>query len=228
MSNGFHDLKTPWSKRLIGIAGVTASTVMLGVSSVLNFRYGSTLGASHVEQIGIGLAAVSADVFMAIALFFALGAWKKKERTKAFAGFVLWFSMTAICTWSAVSQISFNRIEASGERQVASINFDDLRKEIADARATLNFIPAHRPEATVRAEMDGLKTKPLWSQTNECEEGSTNGRGARDFCLNFSKLKGELGYALEASKLRKKIEELVAKSERQIESKGARVIGEAD
>ena len=223
-----HEVKSPLGKRLVGMAGVTASLVMLGVSGALNFRYGYTLGASDVEKVGIGLAAVSADVFMAISLFFCLAAWKKKERGKAMAAGVLWISMTAICTWSAVSQMSFNRLEASGDREVTALNFDDLRKEIADARGALGFIPAHRPEATVRAEMDALKTKPLWSQTGECEDGQINGRPAREFCQGFAKLKGELGYAMEATKLRAKIESLIAKSEKATETKGAKVLTEAD
>lgn len=227
MSN-VHILKNKWTRRAVAGLGGTFAVVMLCVSAVLNYRYGYTLGTSEVEKICIGLAAVSADGFMAVSPFFGFAAIKNKERVKAICAFTLWFCMTGICAWSAVSQISFNRQESAGSRAVVSLNFDDLRKAIDDARSELKFIPEHRPEATVRSDINAHKVGRLWTLTNECDEGSISGRSQREYCSTYQKLQGELGNALAAAKARAKLAALNDKSERAIESKGAQVVGEAD
>jgi hypothetical protein len=96
---------------------------------------------------------------------------------------------------------------------------------LAEARKARGFIPQNRGEAVVKAEINKANIDRQWTLSNECADPA--GKTARTYCSGLETLNVELGYAMQASKLDKRIEELVGKSDTAI-ANNVSVTSEAD
>jgi hypothetical protein len=227
-----HSVETPWIRYSFGAFGMIASTVLLGVSMTANYMYGFTLArdAANGQVYAAGAAAV--DVIMALCPFFffaALETWHEargKALTQALASFLLWGVFMGFAFQAVVSHASANRLDAMSARTVAATGYDDTRKEIEQARKDRGFIPEHRPEASVRAELEKHKTSRIWNATSECNT-STN-KAQREFCQAYHTLNAELGYAVQATRIDARIDMLTTKSDKASERSATVVASEAD
>jgi len=206
-----HEIENKWLRLTLGGLGLVASAILLTVSGVANFRYGTSLARSEIDGWVYGSGAASSDMLMAGAPFFFFAAWKYREYVRMLAAFTVWAVTTMFAAQAAVSQASMNRIDAVGQRQVASTSYADIRVDLEEARKQRGFIPQHRPIATVKAELERHKTNRMWSASNECTEAT----GAqRAYCATYQTLNGELGYAMQEETLQKRIDDLQAKSDK--------------
>lgn len=227
-----HQVETPWIRYSFGIFGMIAATILLGVSMVANYMYGFTLArdATNGQVYAVGAAAV--DVIMALCPFFffaALENWHEargKAITQAAASFLLWAVFMAFAFQAVVSHASANRLDAMSARTVASTSYADVRTELAEAREARKRLQWHRPEATVKAEIEKHKTQRLWTLTNECTEPA--GKAAREYCAQYQTFVSELGSAQQATKLDARIEALTTKSDKASEKSATVVASEAD
>jgi hypothetical protein len=121
----------------------------------------------------------------------------------------VWVVVTGYSMTSALGHAALNRLDITGQRQVASANYQDLRADTKRAQEQLTWIPAHRPPDTVTAELNVLKAQVYWLRTKECTQ--VVGRSAREYCQKFHKLSAELASGLEAQKLETRITEIGAK-----------------
>lgn len=220
-----HNVESRGVRYSLLAAGFVASLCALLGSSVLNFRYGHALARTPEDGLIFGVLAVASDVFMAVSLFFYFEAKKRRQYAQMAAAIVVWAATTAFAGVAAISQASMNRIDAVAHRAAASTAYSDTRTELQEARKARGFIPQHRAEASVRAEVSKAKIDRLWTVTNECTDPT--GKAGRTYCASIETLNVELGYAMQASKLDRRIEELVTKSDTAI-ANNASVTSEAD
>lgn len=221
-----HDVDNRGFRFTLAASGMAASLIFLLASMFANYRYGASLARSTFDGHIYGAAAAACDVLMAAAPFFFFAGLKNRSFTQMFAATIVWAVMTAVAAVSAISQTSVNRIDAISARITKSTAYADARSELEQARRERGFIPQHRPEATVQAEMEKHKVSRLWSSTNECSDPS--GESQRKYCSQYAVLKAEMGYAQQATKLEARIETLMGRSEKAVESGGAAVGSEAD
>ncbi|MGI9476573.1 MAG: hypothetical protein ACR2PI_07700, partial [Hyphomicrobiaceae bacterium] len=87
--------------------------------------------------------------------------------------------------------------------------YKDLRSDLDRAKAQLGWVPAHRPAATVQADLNRLSNQRRWKWTRGC--ASVKGSSNRRFCDNHAKLGAELASANEAAKLETRIASVQAK-----------------
>lgn len=220
-----HDVQSRGMRFSLLAVGFLASMFALVGSCFLNYRYGHTLARTPEDGMIFGALAIASDVFMAASLFYLFEAKKRRQWAQVLAALTVWIATTAFAGLAAVSQASLNRIDAVAHRLTAATTYSDTRTELTEARKTRGFIPPHRAEAVVNAEINKAKINRLWLTTNECV--SIGGKTAREYCSGIETLNIELGYAMQASKLDRRIEELVAKSDKMAASNVA-VASEAD
>jgi hypothetical protein len=209
----------------LGPLGLAASLIILAVSASMNYRFGYSLGKSPLDSLIYGWASVGADILKAIAPFLFFAAVTSRRKAVAVAAGLVWVVTTCYGLTSAAGHAALNRLDTTGQRAVAADSYKDTRSDLSEARKALGFIPAHRGESAVRAELEKLKTNRAWSQTNEC--GEVGGKAERTFCAQYQTLKGELGNAENATKLTARIDVLTAKLDKVSEGGGA-VLSEAD
>lgn len=220
-----HDLQSRTGKNTAAGLGLAASLMMLLVSAYLNARYMYALGRSPMDGYVYAGAGIAADVFMALAPFFFFAALKSREVMRGLFALVLWVGVTAFSAQSAIGHLASSRLDAASGRAVAATTYQDAREDLKQARQALGFVPAHRPIATVQADLEKQKISRAWSQTNECTQAF--GNVAKTYCSGIKDLMAELGNAMEAEKIRKRIETLTAKSDA-VSSQSAVVASEAD
>lgn len=221
-----HTVESKWLRRTLCVAGFAASIILLACSGAMNYQYGYTLGTTDLNRSIYGGAAASADVLMALSPFFFFAAWKNSEYTRAAAAAILWAITTAFAAQSAIGHAAVNRLDVMSQRTVVATSYGDIRADIAQARKDLGFVPEHRAEATVRAEIEKHKVQQWWYRTGECTEIA--GKTAREYCSQYHGLNAELGHAMEATKLKARIEALTARSEKASTENAGKVASEAD
>lgn len=230
-----HNVDNKWGRYLLFVSGMIASLICLGVSMFANWRYGHTLARTEFDGHLYGAALAAGDVLMALMPFFFFAAvanfrnrWGKAS-IQMLASLILWLATTVVAFQAAVSHSSTNRLDAASTRTTTATSYADVRKDLDAARNERGLIPADklRPEHVVRAEIAKHKASSvLWTHSTECTE--IRGKNQRDYCTTYEVLNSDLGYAVQAAKLDKRIEELTAKSDKLTENSGNVVMSEAD
>jgi hypothetical protein len=196
--------------------------VLLVVSAAMNYRFGFSLGKTPADGQIYGAASAAADCFKALVPFFFFAAWRNRMWSQAFAAALLWVVVTGYSMTSALGHAALNRLDLTGQRTVASLNYKDMRADSKRAQDQLAWIPAHRPPETVVAELNVLKAQRQWLLTRECTE--VTGKWRREFCQQFHKLSAEVASGREA----KKLEERISENSVKLSEAGSTVLADAD
>jgi hypothetical protein len=196
---------------------------MLAVSAAMNWKFGFDLGKSEMEGHLLGGASAAADCMKALLPFFLFAAWRNRAWVQAGAAGLLWVICLGYSMTSALGFAANNRADTTGERQVQTVMFGELRKELKRSEDRLSWMPQHRPAAMVEQEIARKEQDRLWQASNGCT--SIQGKTTRTFCQDLSGLRGELATATEARTVEKRIAEIRAKLDN---TAGNAVAGEAD
>lgn len=207
-------------KQVYGWAGIAAALVLLGVSVVMNYRFGASLGKTEFDGQIYGFASAAADCLKALAPFFLFAAWRNRLWSATAIILVLWTVMTVYSMTSALGHAALNRLSTAAKRTTEATNYADLRKDLARAEQDLGWITQHRPAEQVRADLEGHKAQRTWVASNECTDPA--GKAAREYCQTYHRLSGELAAAEKADKLEARIAEIKGKLDgRQVVSEEA-------
>jgi hypothetical protein len=196
-------------RHVLGVFGILAASVLLGVSGAMNWYFGYNLGHSAMESHLLGAASAAADGLKALIPFFLFAALRNKQWSQALAATLLW---TVCLSYSFISAVGFAanvRADTAGERTVQAAQYADLQKELDKTRERLGWVPQHRPEATVAQDIEAQKQNRRWAATNGCTNATSS--ASKSFCTKFAQLNAELGSAQEADKLQVRIDEIRAK-----------------
>jgi hypothetical protein len=211
------------TRHILGVLGVIAALVLLVVSMMMNYKFGSSLGKTATDQQIYGMASAAADCFKALAPFFFFAALRNRVWSQALAAAMVWAVVTTYAFTSAIGHAALNRFDTSGQRMAASTSYKDLRAELKREEEQLKWIPPHRPPSTVEAEINVLKAQRTWMTSKECTDATI--RASREFCQQYFKLAAELASGQEAAKHEVKIAELSAQAGK---ATGAAVLGLPD
>lgn len=210
-------------RHVLGVLGVLAAGVLLAVSCAMNWRFGYSLGKTEMDGVIYGSASAAADCMKALIPFFFFAAIRTRMWSQAAASAVLWVVVTAYSLTSALGHAALNRLDTAGQRTQSAQHYTDLRADLKRAEEQLGWVPQHRPQMTVQAEIDGVKTNRLWQGTSECT--NTPGKTSRGFCQGYHALSAELAAAAQAEALEKRIAEVKSKLEA---TGGHTVLSQAD
>jgi hypothetical protein len=196
-------------RHVLGVLGILAASLLLGVSAAMNWRFGYSLGHSEFDSQLLGMASAAADCLKALIPFFLFAALRNRQWSQAAAGALLW----GVClTYSLTSALGFSantRADTAGERTVQAAQYADLRTELDKTRERLGWIPQHRPAESVAQDVEAQKQNRRWSATNSCTDATNS--ASKSFCTNYHQLLAELGSAQEADKLQSRIDEIRSK-----------------
>src|SRR5262245_23523502 len=173
-------------RHVLGVLGVIAALVLLGVSAMMNYQFGYSLGKTATDAHIYGMASAAADCFKALAPFFFFAAIRNRVWSQALAAALAWVVVTGYAFTSALGHAALNRFTTSGERVVASTSYKDLRAELKRAEEELKWIPPTRPPSTVDAELNVLKAQRAWLTTSDCTDITM--KSSREFCQQYFKL----------------------------------------
>lgn len=198
-------------KHALGILGVVAALVLLGVSAAMNWRFGFGLGKTEFDSLIYGTASAAADGLKALLPFFIFAAFVKKNWSQATAAGVLW----AVClSYSLTSSLGFaalNRTDTIGARAAQVEAYQDLRADLKRATDKFSWMPEHRPVGMVESEMSAMQQNARWNATAGCIDVTS--AKSRVFCAEYHKLGAELAVAQESNKLEARIAVTRAKLE---------------
>lgn len=192
-------------KHALGVLGVLAAGVLLVVSAAVNWRFGYSLGKTEFDGMLLGAASAAADCFKALVPFFFFAALKNRAWSQASAAAVVWAVVTAYSFASAVGHNSDTRDATSAQAAQAATHYKDVRADLDRARNQLSWIPQHRPEATVKGEIEGMKARREWSWSSACTD--TKAKSNREFCDKYFQLTAEAASAQQAAALEARIAE---------------------
>ncbi|MEQ1718792.1 MAG: hypothetical protein ABL907_22865 [Hyphomicrobium sp.] len=210
-------------KHLLGVLGVAAASVLLAVSAAMNWKFGYGLGKGELEGQLLGGASAAADCLKALIPFFLFAAIRKRIWSQAFAAGALWTICLGYSMASALGFAALNRADTTGERQVQTANYSDLRKELKRSEDRLGWMPQHRPAGMIEQEIARLEKDRFWVVTKGCAE--IPGKTTRDFCQSVNTLRAEHAVAAEARLVEARVAEIQAKLNK---ISGNAVAGEVD
>lgn len=210
-------------RHALGVLGVLAAGVLLLVSAAMNWRFGLSLGKTELDGQIYGAASAAADCLKALIPFFLFAAIKNKMWSQAAASAVVWVVVTSYSLTSAFGHAALNRLDTSGQREVAAQTYKDLRSDLQRAKEQLSWVPQHRPAATVQSDIESVKNDRAWKWTDGCAK--TKGKHQRNFCDKYHALTAELGSAEQRAALEFRIAQTTSKLEK---SKSGGVLTEAD
>ena len=196
-------------RHALGVLGVLAAGVLLAVSAAMNWRFGYQLGKEEFDGVLYGSASVAADCLKALAPFFIVAAMKNRMWVQAAASGMVLMVVVVYSLTSALGHAALNRGDTSGKRATEVQAYQDLRADLKRAKEQLAWVPAHRPAATVQAELSALETQRRWRSTKGCTNATV--APSRRFCEDHAKLGAELASANEAAKLEARIAETQAR-----------------
>lgn len=197
----------PWLVRWVG---VVVTLGLVGVSLMMNFRFGQSLGKSEWDGLVYGIASACADGFKVILPFAIMAAWSARRPIAAGAGAALWLVFTAYSMTSSLGHSAVNRSETAGARQHHVAAYKDLRRALELKLQEREKLPAFRAQDALRAELAAMEQSAVFERSGGCSEMA--GR-TRSFCDAHARLKSELATALRAQMLDKDIVELRASIE---------------
>ena len=197
-------------KHALGVLGVLAAGVLLAVSAAVNWRFGYSLGKTEFDGVLLGGASAAADCFKALVPFFFFAAIRNRMWSQAAASAVIWAVVTSYSLLSAIGHNADMRETTSSERTAEVQSYKDVRADLDRARTQLSWIPQHRPEATVRGEIESMKTRREWTTwSNGCTD--VKSKVNREFCDKFHGLEAEAASAQQAAVWEKAIADAQAK-----------------
>src|ERR1700680_496075 len=221
-----HSISASWMRYTLAGFGIVVSLLALAASMSANAKFGYSLGGTPSDGTIYAVVFAAADVGMALMPFFFFAALRNREWLFGFITLALWVLTVAFAFSNLLGHASLNRLSVASQRTVSATNYEDVRTELAAARQERGFIPQHRDEAVVRAEITKYKISTMWNATSECTELA--GASARKYCGGYEVLNIELGNSQRASKVQARIDALQARSDRVSETGGASVQSEAD
>lgn len=210
-------------RHALGILGVMSAAVLLAVSAAMNWRFGYSLGVTEVDKQIYGAASAAADCFKALVPFFFFAAMRNKMWSQAVASAVVWVVVTVYSLTSALGHAAMNRMDTSGQRTVASVNYTALRADLKLAQDQLSWVPQHRPAAAIQGDIDSAKLAKFWGWSESCTKPTDS--SAIKFCQKYQGSLSELASANRAVQLSAKITEINAKL---AQATGASAMSDAD
>ncbi len=192
----------PWMVRFVG---VIVTLGLVGVSLMMNFRFGQSLGKTEWDGLVYGIASACADGFKVILPFAIMSAWTSKRRFASAAGAVLWMIITAYSMTSSLGHSAVNRAETSGTKRHQVATYQDLRRAMELKLQEREKLPAFRAQGALETEVRTQQRHWSFEQTSSCTEAI--GRH-RSFCDTYAKLTAELATAKRAAGLDREILEL--------------------
>ena len=206
-------------RHALGVLGVLAAGVLLAVSAAMNWQFGFSLGRTPLDGEILGAASAAADCMKALVPFFFFAAWRNRMWSQAAASAIVWAVVTVYSLTSALGYAALTRADTTGARSAQSLSYQDVRADMKRAQDQLSWIPQHRPQATVQADIDGLKGQKAWGWSESCTK--LDGKAERQLCDKFHNLQAELGSALQAGDLEKRISVAQGKLEGQTSHTGS-------
>lgn len=197
------------ARHVLGAVGVLASGVLIAVSAAMNWRFGYSLGRSELDGMIYGTASAAADCLKALVPFFFFSALRQRMWSQAAAAAVVGIVVTGYSLMSAFGHAALNRNDTTGHRMVEARAYKDLRDDLRRAQEQLSWVPPHRPSATARGEIEGLKVQRLWKHSDGCQ--TVDGKAAREFCQKYHAVVAEMGSGQQADVLEARIAELESK-----------------
>ena len=187
----------------VSLIGVVLAFCFLAASAAMNWRYGVSLGRTEFDQLTFGGVSVTADLFKASLPFFIFWSTNNRRLVVSFAACGLWLLCTAYSVTSGLGFAALNRGDTASFREDQIDQRTDIEHAQTNARERLKLLSAARPEATIEAEIEGLKTDKKWARTSQCKKATLN--DSRVYCQQYHELQGELGTARVANNVRAKI-----------------------
>ena len=176
-------------KHALGILGVVAALVLLGVSVAMNWRFGFGLGKTEFDSQIYGTASAAADGLKALLPFFIFAAFRNKTWSQTAAASILWVVCLSYSLTSSLGFAALNRTDTMGARAAQAEAYQDLRADLKRATDKFSWMPEHRPVGMVESEMSAMQQNVRWRATSGCVD-VTSAR-SRVYCSAYFKLGAE-------------------------------------
>lgn len=180
-----------WQKYLLGVGAFGAWLALMGVSIVANYRFGSSLGTTEIDQSMLGIGSVASDLFKAAAPVGFLMLMAAKRYTAASGLAVLGIVTTIYSLIAATGFAAGNRYHAfyEAERQVKETK--DLEANIKRVERRLDWSPADKPKTVLQADLKVLEVDAGYKASVYC----TQPEKAQKLCREYRTIEAKIAAA---------------------------------
>ncbi len=192
--------------RTLSGLGVSFVLVLIVASMAMNYFFMSGWGKTEIESYVFGGISVAFDGFKSLLPVFIASAVAKSQYSKACIGSVIFVGLLCFALVSAIGFAAGNRGAVTGGREALTQRYDLASKTLADVETRLDRITTKRTPGTIQADMAAMQQEKRWRSTKGCVDTTAN-KSIR-FCKRFFALKAEHEDAIEARKLRKRLDTL--------------------
>ena len=171
-----------------------AASALVGVSAVMNARYGATLGSNDLDRAVWIAASASSDILKAASPLAIAWSWRNRN---AFSGLAAVGLLSITVTYSAVAAIGFaasSRDTATSGRGHDAARIERAQSAYDKATTELKTVGNPRPISALEARISSILANPL-ADTPKGPCGTLDGDYTRKYCPLVADLKVELAKA---------------------------------
>lgn len=171
-----------------------AASALVGVSAVMNARYGASLGTTELDRAAWIAASVASDVLKAAAPVALVWSWRNRN---AFTGLAAVALLGITVSYSSIAAIGFAasaRDTASSERGRDIGRIERAQAAYDAAAIELPAVGTPRPAAAIEAQIAAILANPL-ADTPAGKCGTLDGDFTKKWCPVVADLRAELANA---------------------------------
>jgi hypothetical protein len=212
------------ANRLWRALGVLLTVVMIGLSALINYNFGFSLGTSETNGRIFGAVSVVAVGVMALVPLRVNAHWETGRKSRAILGSALFAILAAYAIAGSIGFGIQNRSQIAGSGETLTAQLKDQVADRDQAVTRLKGLSEDQPAAAISAKIDAAKKDRRWEQTQGCVNATVT--ASRDFCQEVDGLRARLDVAATAGKLRETIERLSTSIEK-LRKQGAGQVADA-
>ena len=191
--------------------------VMVGVSMRMNYVFNAGFAGSEERGQLIGGVSIVADVFKATLLVGAIMLWRAGWKAVSAIAFLFWAASLIFATLSAVGFSGQERSQVVGGREAVTATYNDAKRDLEKSQEQLGTLKTHRSVSELEAAINARLAHPvvatgstrvlgtLAAVSNNCVQPD---KRTGDDCGAIASLREELGVAVEAARLEKRVLDL--------------------
>lgn len=195
--------------RLMSLVGVLFALGIIGISAVVNARYGMSLAREGFDQWVMVAVALFVDGGKALSWIFFAGAVGRREWLAALAAGLIFIGCLAYAVSGSLGYVAMNRAQSTATVASGADSARVMDEELQRKREELKAFGVLQPAAVIAKEIKAKRVDRTYTVTVQCTNATAS--ASREFCAALARLEGEQSRAEAKESLEKEVAGLQAK-----------------
>lgn len=191
---------------LVAVTVGAAALALIAASMAMNWAFWAGQGADDFSSRLLGGVSIAVDVFKAVLPLVIAWAWTERHRLGLTIASLFFAGCLAFSFFSAIGFAAQARGAATGSKEALGLRYQAATKELQEIEGRVAGLASPRPQAVIDEAIAKARQDRRWSTSRECVEATAE--TSRTFCKEVGDLKIELASAVEAERLRNRLDAL--------------------